>query len=150
MPLNKHNLLASLPPEWPRDVLPEIQRRLAESKQKVIVLDDDPTGTQSVHGIPVLTEWSVESLRADLSNDLPAFYVLTNTRAMTLEKAQVVMAEIGRNLVVASSALWHLRGPLSANPSPQQEAEIAVISRSDSTLRGHFPGEQPAPAKQVK
>lgn len=68
-------VLAALPAEWPHDVLPEIQRRLATSHQKVIVLDDDPTGTQSVHGIPVLTEWHIESLQAELESDLPAFYI---------------------------------------------------------------------------
>jgi uncharacterized protein YgbK (DUF1537 family) len=142
MPLNKHEALAALPPEWPHDVLPEIQRRLAESKQKVVVLDDDPTGTQSVHGIPVLTEWSVESLRAELHGDKPAFYVLTNTRAMTLDKAQAVMAEIGRNLVVAASS------PLPLGE--WQGVAISVIGRSDSTLRGHFPGEVEALADVIR
>jgi hypothetical protein len=29
---------------------------------KVFVLDDDPTGTQTVHGVPVLAAWDVETL----------------------------------------------------------------------------------------
>ena len=131
MSLNKYVLLASLPPEWPHDVLPEIQRRLRESGQKVVVLDDDPTGTQTVHDIPVLTEWSVEPLRAELERDQPAFYILTNTRAMKLEQAQAVNAEIARNLGIATS--------------PPRDGEgfggTTLLSRSDSTLRGHFPGE---------
>lgn len=126
MIVSKSDLLARLPPEWPRDVLPEIQRRLRESGQKVVVLDDDPTGTQTVHDIPVLTEWSVESLRAELSNDLPVFYILTNSRALPLPEAQALNAEIGRNLCDASHAVGRV---------------FTVISRSDSTLRGHFPGE---------
>jgi uncharacterized protein YgbK (DUF1537 family) len=133
--------LAGLPPEWPHDVVPEIQRRLAALNQKVIVLDDDPTGTQSVHGIPVLTEWRVETLQAELENDLPAFYVLTNSRAMPLERAQALNAEVGRNLMAALSRLNETNGSASR--------AVALISRSDSTLRGHFPGEVDALARQV-
>ena len=29
-------------------------------KPKVVVLDDDPTGTQTAHDVPVLTSWSPE------------------------------------------------------------------------------------------
>lgn len=136
-------VLAALPAEWPHDVLPEIQRRLATSHQKVIVLDDDPTGTQSVHGIPVLTEWHIESLQAELESDLPAFYILTNSRAMPVEKAQALSAEIGRNATAAQSRI---------NQDAQQggaSCNIALISRSDSTLRGHFPDEVDALARQV-
>ena len=61
------DLFASLPPEWPHDLLPAIQRRITQSGRRLVVLDDDPTGTQTVHSIPVLTEWSVGSLRADHS-----------------------------------------------------------------------------------
>lgn len=135
MTVNKNDLLAHLPPEWPRDVLPEIQQRLRESGQKVIVLDDDPTGTQTVHDIPVLTEWSVESLRAELSNNLPAFYILTNSRALPLPEAQALNAEIGRNLRDAGHAVGRA---------------FAVISRSDSTLRGHFPGEVDSLADAIR
>lgn len=139
---NLTDTLAGLPPEWPHDVLPEIQRRLAELNQKVIVLDDDPTGTQSVHGIPVLTEWRVESLQAELENDLPAFYILTNSRALPLEKAQALNAEIGRNVMAALS-----RSKEKTQDRPSHS--VALISRSDSTLRGHFPGEVDALAQQV-
>lgn len=135
-------VLATLPAEWPHNVLPEIQRRLAASHQKVIVLDDDPTGTQSVHGIPVLTEWRVESLQAELESDLPAFYILTNSRAMPVEKAQALSAEIGRNVMAAQSRI-------NQNAQGGASRSIALISRSDSTLRGHFPSEVDALARQV-
>ncbi len=133
--------LAGLPSEWPHDVLPEIQRRLAVLNQKVVVLDDDPTGTQSVHDIPVLTAWGVEALQAEVLNDLPAFYILTNSRAMPLQQAQALNAEIGRNVMAALSRINDL-------PAAHARA-VAFISRSDSTLRGHFPGEVDALAQQV-
>ncbi|NJM41801.1 MAG: hypothetical protein HC853_14085 [Anaerolineae bacterium] len=79
--LLKSELFASLPPEWPTDPFPHIQELVKADGRKIVVLDDDPTGTQTVHGVPVLTEWSVESLVAELRNDLPCFYILTNSRA---------------------------------------------------------------------
>jgi uncharacterized protein YgbK (DUF1537 family) len=99
------------------------------SGKKVVVLDDDPTGTQTVHGVPVLTEWSVETLCDELANDLPAVYLLTNSRSLPLAEAQAVNAEAGRNLRLASERTGR---------------RVAVVSRSDSTLRGHFPGETDA------
>ncbi len=124
--VNKEDLLTNLPGEWPQDLLPEIQHQVKASRRKVVVLDDDPTGTQTVHGVPVLTGWSVEELRAELVGDSPVFYLLTNSRSLSLAQAQALNAEIGRNLVAAAR---------------QAGIEFVVVSRSDSTLRGHFPGE---------
>ena len=108
------------------DLLPQIQKQVKASKCKVVVLDDDPTGTQTVHSIPVLTDWPVEALQAELSTDLPAFYILTNSRSFTLEVAQSINREIGGNLIEAAR---------------KANRPCVVVSRSDSTLRGHFPGE---------
>ncbi len=124
--LPKDRLLSSLPPEWPQDLRPAIQKQIKTDGRKVVVLDDDPTGTQTVHGLPVLTEWSVDQLVAELQNDLPAFYILTNSRSMTLPEAQKINTDIGNNLSAAAT---------------QARRKLVVISRSDSTLRGHFPGE---------
>ncbi|MBW2411565.1 MAG: hypothetical protein JRF72_17335 [Deltaproteobacteria bacterium] len=127
--INKSDLLSSLPQEWPVDLRPEIHRRVKDSHCKVVVLDDDPTGTQTVHGVPVLTDWSVETLQAELASDLPAFYILTNSRSFTLDVARSINTEIGHNLVAAAQ---------------QSNSRYVVVSRSDSTLRGHFPGEMEA------
>jgi uncharacterized protein YgbK (DUF1537 family) len=122
----KNVVLDSLIPEWPWDLIPEIKKQVQASERKVVVLDDDPTGTQTVHDIPVLTEWSGEILQAELSNDLPVFYILTNSRSFTLPVAQSINTEIGHNLAEAAR---------------QVNRQYVVVSRSDSTLRGHFPGE---------
>lgn len=122
----KQALFDSLPPEWSDDPTPAIQAALRASGAKVVVLDDDPTGTQTVHGVPVLTEWPVAALRAELENDLPACYLLTNSRSMTRGAARALNATIGQNLAEAARMAGR---------------EIAVVSRSDSTLRGHFPDE---------
>jgi uncharacterized protein YgbK (DUF1537 family) len=125
-PIIKQTLFASLPNEWPVDLRSKIRKQVTVSRRKVVVLDDDPTGTQTVHSIPVLTEWSLKSLQAELANDLPAFYILTNSRSFTLDVAKSINSEIGHNLNQAAKL---------AN------REFVVVSRSDSTLRGHFPGE---------
>jgi len=122
----KNELLDRLPDEWPQDLRPAIKKQVTTGGRKLVVLDDDPTGTQTIHGLPVLTEWSVPTLRAELDTDLPAFYILTNSRSFTLSVARKINAEIGHNLLEAAQ---------------QAGREFAVVSRSDSTLRGHFPGE---------
>jgi uncharacterized protein YgbK (DUF1537 family) len=134
VPLAKHSLLQALPPEGTADLLPAIQKMVKASGRKVVVLDDDPTGTQTVHDIPVLTEWSSEALCAELQNDLPAVYLLTNSRSFSLAEAQSINAEIGQNLTQAARRTGR---------------DFVVVSRSDSTLRGHFPGEMSALAEAL-
>jgi uncharacterized protein YgbK (DUF1537 family) len=124
--LSKSATLTGLPPEWPEDLLADIQARIKASGRKVVVLDDDPTGTQTVHGVPVLTTWSVAALARELEGRARAFYILTNSRSLTAEAANQLGREIGANL---------------ARASRQTGTALEVISRSDSTLRGHFPGE---------
>lgn len=123
--------LDSLPPEWQIDPLPSIQSELGKSSYKVAVLDDDPTGTQTVRNIPVLTTWSVQALEEELVGNFPAFYVLTNSRSLTQDEACLLAEEIGTNLRHASE---------------RSGVRVIVISRSDSTLRGHFPSEVDAVA----
>lgn len=57
-PVSKDDLLRLLPSEWPEDPTEDlIAAQLQSSSQVLVVLDDDPTGTQTVHDIEVLTEW---------------------------------------------------------------------------------------------
>jgi len=128
------DVLHRLPPAWADDPRPAIRAARRERPEKVVVLDDDPTGTQTVHGIPVLTEWSVEALRAELTNDLPACFLLTNSRSLSLAEAQALNTAIGHNLQEAARDV---------------SRRFVVVSRSDSTLRGHFPGEVEALAEAL-
>ena len=123
------HLLAALPPEWPVDLLPEIQRRVSTMRTKVVVLDDDPTGTQTVHDVDVLTGWSVPELERALSDETPVVYILTNSRSLSGLAATRLAHEVGANLLTAARA--------TGRP-------LAVTSRSDSTLRGHYPVETDA------
>ncbi len=94
--------------------------------RKIIVLDDDPTGIQTVHGCKLITQWDVPTVREAYNNSVPFFYILTNTRAMTRNEAAVATREAMRSVV---SVL---------RESNENELPI-FISRSDSCLRGHFP-----------
>jgi uncharacterized protein YgbK (DUF1537 family) len=123
----KAELLAHLPPLWPDETLrQQIARNNHEKQRCVIALDDDPTGTQTVHDIWVLTRWDVSDLRLALADGEPALYILTNSRSMPLVEAQQLNRDVAANLVQAAQA---------------ERRQIVVVSRSDSTLRGHFPGE---------
>jgi len=132
MRVQREALLSTLPPEWPEDLLPAIQRMVEGSGTKIVVLDDDPTGTQTVYDVPVLTEWSQPSLEAVLAEPGVIVYILTNSRSLPLIQARVATREIAANLQAANEATGR---------------DFVVISRSDSTLRGHYPGEVEALAE---
>lgn len=122
-PILKNALLDRLPPEWPIDLGPSIQKQVRNSRCKVIIFDDDPTGCQTVSDLPILTEWSVETLKKELANNLTAFFILTNSRSITPKQTRILHTKIGYRLVEAA----RLAG-----------RRFVIISRSDSTLRGHF------------
>lgn len=98
---------------------------------KIIAIDDDPTGSQTVHSCLLLTRWDVDTLINALEDDSPLFFVLSNTRGMEAARAAEVTRDICKNLKKALTALE--ADGKSINP--------LVVSRSDSTLRGHYPVE---------
>lgn len=110
-----------------------VRDRLAElvalDGRLVLVLDDDPTGVQAVHGVPVLTRWEDEDLDWALAQPASTVFVLTNSRALSREAAVRRTSEIARRALRAAGRAG--RG-------------VAFVSRSDSTLRGHFPAETDA------
>jgi len=124
--VNREELLGSLPPEWPKSLLPEIREAVKRSGIKVVVIDDDPTGNQTVHDVPVLAGWSRDALVRVLAEPNATVYLLTNSRSLPLSQAQAVNREIGTNLVAAGKVTGR---------------DFVAVSRSDSTLRGHYPGE---------
>ncbi|MDJ0799001.1 MAG: four-carbon acid sugar kinase family protein [Calothrix sp. MO_167.B12] len=105
------------------------------SKPKIIVLDDDPTGSQTVHSCLLLMRWDVDTLRLGLRDDAPIFFILTNTRALTPDAATTVTKEVCHNLKLALEA--------------EGIQDFLVVSRSDSTLRGHYPIETDAIAQEL-
>src|SRR5215217_1988260 len=96
--------LASQPPVLEvTDALRKIRERVISSGWRVIVLDDDPTGTQTVHDVPVLTAWSYSELRWALEQPNPVVYVLTNSRSLDEPDAAALNERIGRRLRHAAS-----------------------------------------------
>lgn len=102
---------------------------------KIIVLDDDPTGSQTVHSCLLLMQWDVETLRLGLRDESPIFFILTNTRSLTPEQAREVTRQVCQNLKAALAA--------------ENIQEWLIVSRSDSTLRGHYPVETDAIAAEL-
>ncbi len=72
----------------------ELENELKGFKHKVIVLDDDPTGTQTVHGVSVFTDWNTDSLHEGFAEENSMFYVLTNSRGMTSSQTEAIHNEI--------------------------------------------------------
>jgi uncharacterized protein YgbK (DUF1537 family) len=92
---------------------------------KIIVLDDDPTGSQTVHGCPLLLRWDPATLEEALREPSPLLFLLSDTRALEPEQAVERVSEICRCLKAATVGL--------------APGAWLVVSRGDSTLRGHFP-----------
>lgn len=105
------------------------------NQPKIIVLDDDPTGSQTVHSCLLLMQWDVDTLRDGLKDECPIFFILTNTRALNPQEAESTTREVCRNLKRAIAL--------------ENITEYVIVSRSDSTLRGHYPIETDTIAQEL-
>lgn len=101
-----------------------LRKELALLDKKVVVLDDDPTGSQTVHDIPLFTTWDEATFVAGFADAAPLFFVMTNSRGLTVPQTTRLHREAG----AALAAVMRRTG-----------RDALVISRSDSTLRGHYP-----------
>lgn len=104
-----------------RAVADDALRDAVDRGARVIILDDDPTGTQSVSGLPVVTEWRPSDLAWAFEQEGRGICVLTNTRSLEPAEARIRNAE----------ALASVHAAAQGEP-------YAIISRGDSTLRGHY------------
>ncbi len=100
------------------------RQALSKLNRCVVVLDDDPTGIQTVHGLYVYTDWSRETFVSGLTSGQPMFFVLTNSRSLSAEETRAVHMEIAEHLAQASL---------------ETGRPFLLVSRGDSTLRGHYP-----------
>jgi len=116
--------IQSLPPLY-RELLTRKNRQaFLESGMTIIALDDDPTGTQTISDVPVLTGWDQIEIENMLQEGVPLFFILTNSRSLPENKAGKLAYIIGQNI---------------KNAAEKIRKEVLVISRGDSTLRGHYP-----------
>ena len=118
----------------------------AKVQTKIIALDDDPTGSQTVHSCLLLTRWDKDTLKIALLDDSsPIFFVLTNTRGMSANRAASLTREVCHNLKLALDEL-------STNEEVggrRMKINPILVSRSDSTLRGHYPIEPNVIAEEL-
>ena len=99
-------------------------KEISANQKKIVVLDDDPTGVQTVHDISVYTDWTKDSIRQGFQEKNNLFYILTNSRGFTQDETTLTHNEIAANVDAVAKELGK---------------EYIFISRSDSTLRGHYP-----------
>ncbi|MFD1418016.1 four-carbon acid sugar kinase family protein [Companilactobacillus keshanensis] len=116
------NKLPNKPDEKEVDDL--LTNELKQLNTKIIVLDDDPTGVQTVHDVSVYTNWTKESIRQGFKENNSIFFILTNSRGFSAKKTSEIHQEIAQNI---------------SDISKELNQKFLIISRSDSTLRGHYP-----------
>jgi uncharacterized protein YgbK (DUF1537 family) len=120
-------VFAGLPPALPDDDQRRESVRAMRAADGLLLgaLDDDPTGSQAVHGVQVVTVLEQDAYQAAF-DAAPVCFVLTNTRSL----AEPAAAERSRHAADGLIAVAGRRG-----------ARIQLVSRSDSTLRGHVMAE---------
>ncbi|MEJ5912995.1 four-carbon acid sugar kinase family protein [Pseudokineococcus sp. 1T1Z-3] len=112
----------------------QVAEAVAAAGTTLVVLDDDPTGTQSVANLPVLTRWQQDDLAWALEGG-PALYVLTNSRSLDPRTTRARTQEVVRAALAAAA---------------ERGDRVTFLSRSDSTLRGHFPLETDVIAEELQ
>lgn len=105
-------------------VSPVLEKELRDLNRKIVVLDDDPTGIQTVHNIYVYTDWSPETIREAFSDPSPMFFILTNSRSLSQADTSQLHREIAETVYQVSQ---------------ETGKNFLLLSRGDSTLRGHYP-----------
>lgn len=124
MKVSKDELFAKIPAVDEAKVDAAFNEEREAFDRKIIVLDDDPTGVQTVNGIHVYTDWTEESIAAGFAEENRMFFILTNSRAFQTAQTE----EEHRTIAARVAAEARRTGK-----------EFMLISRSDSTLRGHYP-----------
>ncbi len=92
---------------------------------KIIIIDDDPTGSQTVNNCTLLLRWDYETLLKGLKGSSNLLFILANTRALTEKDVKIRLKEICFSLNKVMNNFFFA------------EENFVVISRGDSTLRGH-------------
>jgi len=119
----KDELLAGLPEPLPLDTADVLGARGAHARI-LVVIDDHPSGSQSMAAIPILTAWSEDQIEWALGTGASAVYIVTNARALSPAAAE------DRYLEVVSQVL---------EVAGRRGLDVDLVLRTDSTLRGHFP-----------
>ncbi|EFX05591.1 ketose-bisphosphate aldolase class-ii family protein [Grosmannia clavigera kw1407] len=115
--------LKSLPAETMDDALGDI-RTIVQNREvsTLVVLDDDPTGTQTCHDVNVLLVWDDQTLDDEFERNPTGFFILTNSRALPSAAARSLLFEICGQVKRAAE---------------RAAKTVDIVLRGDSTLRGH-------------
>jgi uncharacterized protein YgbK (DUF1537 family) len=121
-------VLAAQPPARPDDegIRAAIRALRADGRLLLGVLDDDPTGSQAVHDVQVVTVTDENAYRPAFEGAAGTCFVLTNTRSLDEAGAVALNGRVARGLLDAGGRLG---------------GRVQLVSRSDSTLRGHVMAE---------
>ena len=92
---------------------------------KVIVIDDDPTGSQTVNNCLLLLKWDYSTLIKGFKSNSNLFFILANTRSLSENDAKLRLEEICYSIKKVISTEHY------------EHEEFIFVSRGDSTLRGH-------------
>lgn len=103
-------------------------------RRRILVIDDDPTGSQTVRHCPLLLRWDPISWRQGLDHPSTLLFVLANTRAMAPARAEATVHEICSGF----------RAAVDSADGEGAWRNWLIVSRGDSTLRGHVPLETDA------
>jgi uncharacterized protein YgbK (DUF1537 family) len=121
-------VLAAQPPARPDDdaIRAAIRALRADGRLLLGVLDDDPTGSQAVHDVQVVTVTDEDAYESAFEGAAGTCFVLTNTRSLDEADAVALNDQVARGLLAAGGRLG---------------GRVQLVSRSDSTLRGHVMAE---------
>ena len=97
--------------------------------RRIAILDDDPTGSQTVHDVSIVTVFETAEYAAGLAKPGSTCFILTNTRSLPEDAAVELTTRVSTDLFALGQSL---------------DCPIVVVSRSDSTLRGHVIAEMRA------
>lgn len=119
-----NEMVSSFPPINETELKKQWEETYSTFHHKIVVLDDDPTGVQTVHGVTVYTDWSEETIETGFREDTQIFFILTNSRAFSESETKDVHRDIAKRVEKISQ---------------KYNQPYLLISRGDSTLRGHYP-----------
>jgi len=90
----EYSILEKYAPTDNKKIEEELHKYITRSRKKIIVLDDDPTGVQTVHDVSVYTDWTEDSIRQGFAEEQKMFYILTNSRGFTVDETTKCHKEI--------------------------------------------------------
>ena len=102
----KTDILTSFPPVDEAMVDALLKEEIEKNNKKIVVLDDDPTGVQTVHDISVYTNWSKNSIAKGFAEENKLFYILTNSRGFTAAQTEAAHKEIAANVDAVAERDW--------------------------------------------